>query len=61
MKACKLSRLTWVTLVVAGLGACTQAASPAQSTIAPAAQATSGTADSTPAALPRMTVYKSPT
>ena len=61
MKAYRLNRLTWVAFAVAGLGACTQAATPTQSTIAPAAQVVQETADATPAALPRMTVHKTPT
>lgn len=61
MTTYRLNRLTWVALAVAGLGACTQAATPAQPTIAPAAQVAPGTADATPAALPRMTVHKTPT
>ena len=61
MKACRLNRLAWAAFAVAGLGACTQAATPAQSTIAPTAQVAPKTADATPATLPRMTVHKTPT
>ncbi len=61
MKTCRLNRLAWAAFAVAGLGACTQAATPAQSTIAPTAQVVPETADATPAALPRMTVHKTPT
>ncbi|HVI60278.1 MAG TPA: DUF411 domain-containing protein [Luteimonas sp.] len=58
----RVNRLTWLGLAVIGLGACSQAASPAQSaTTAPAAQAALETTDAAPKALPRMTVHKSPT
>jgi len=61
MTTYRLNRLTWVALAVAGLGACTQTASPTQSTVAPAAQVGPGTAEATAVALPRMTVHKTPT
>ena len=61
MKAYRLNRLTWVAVAVAGLGACTQTATPAQATIAQATQVSAETAVVTPAALPRMAVHKTPT
>jgi len=61
MNKYRLNHLAWMALAVAGLGACTQAASPTQSTVAPAAQVAPGTAEATAAALPRMTVHKTPT
>ncbi|GAB1407500.1 DUF411 domain-containing protein [Thermomonas brevis] len=60
MTVCKLNRLTWVALAVGGLVGCTQPALPAQSAVAPAAQVIQATPDATPAALPRMTVHKTP-
>ena len=61
MNAYGLNRLTWVVFAVAGLGACSQASTPAQSTTAQTAQVVPGTPAVTPAALPRMTVHKTPT
>ena len=46
---------------VAGLAACTQVATPAQSTNAPIAQDVPVATAATPAALPRMIVHKTPT
>lgn len=57
----RLNHLAWVAVAVAALGACTQTASPTQSTVAPAAQVGPGTAEATAVALPRMTVHKTPT
>ena len=61
MTTLRLHRLTFVVLAVAGLGACTQDASSAQPTTSPSAQVVVQSADATPAALPRMTVHKTPT
>lgn len=61
MTTLTLHRLTFVVLAVAGLGACTQDASSAQPTTSPSAQVVVQSADATPAALPRMTVHKTPT
>lgn len=61
MSTCRLHRLAFVALVAAGVGACTRDASPAQSITAPSAQRVAETVDATRAALPRMTVHKTPT
>ncbi|WP_449280141.1 DUF411 domain-containing protein [Luteimonas changyuni] len=61
MTTLRLHRLTFVVLAVAGLGACTQDASSAQPTTSPSAQVVVQSADATRAALPRMSVHKTPT
>ncbi len=61
MKTPQFNRLTWLAVAVTGLAACTQAATPAPSSIAPAAQVAATSPDADPEALPRMTVHKTPT